>query len=101
MWVCGVVFVYCLLLFRQLPDRKSIARRGKSFVMRVSDDEMGDESESDNEEVSHQSLVAGRRFNCDELYLRFVFYFSFFSLSIFFFFLLDLMILLLVINVLA
>ncbi|KAK1578931.1 hypothetical protein Q3G72_034255 [Acer saccharum] len=55
---------------RQIANGKSLessARRG--FVMRVSDYEMEDDIESKDEEVHDRSLVAVRRFNCDELYL--------------------------------
>lgn len=43
-----------------------------AFVMRVSDDEMEDvEREGGVEGVYDRSLVAGSRFACDELYLRY------------------------------
>lgn len=52
--------------FRE-PVVKSAQRSKNSFVMRVLDDEMED-LESDDE-VTDPSLVSGRRFTCDELYL--------------------------------
>ena len=53
---------------------ESSARR--AFVMRVSDDEMEDDIESKDGEVHDRSLVAVRRFNCDALYLRYVYFIS-------------------------
>lgn len=54
-----------------------MGRSGGGFVMRVSDDEMeSDEDEGssyfeEEEEEDHsQSYTTGKRFACDELYLR-------------------------------
>lgn len=46
---------------------KRTGSSGGGFVMRVSEDEM----ESDEEEEDHRQIcTAGKRFACDELYLR-------------------------------
>ena len=46
---------------------KSGGESRKPFIMRVSEDEIED-TESEGEE--DRSLVAAKRFNCDEIYLR-------------------------------
>ncbi|KAJ4962077.1 hypothetical protein NE237_021987 [Protea cynaroides] len=51
---------------RELPKVKGTTMSSKAFVMHV--DEMED-TESEGEEIHDQSLVVGRRFSCDELYL--------------------------------
>ncbi|KAH7565115.1 hypothetical protein JRO89_XS09G0136600 [Xanthoceras sorbifolium] len=53
---------------RQITNGKSMESSARRFVMRVSDEEMEDDIESQDEEVRDRSLMAGRRFNCDELY---------------------------------
>jgi nucleoporin GLE1 len=52
-----------------------MGRRGGGFVMHVSEDEMesdeGEESDDEEEEEDHSQIcTAGKRFACDELYLR-------------------------------
>ncbi|KAL5762239.1 hypothetical protein ACOSP7_018503 [Xanthoceras sorbifolium] len=54
---------------RQITNGKSVESSVRSFVLRVSDEEMEDDIESQDEEVRDRSLMAGRRFNCDELFL--------------------------------
>lgn len=51
-----------------------MGRSGGGFVMRVSEDDMDsdEDEESDEEEVEDRTQIctAGKRFACDELYLR-------------------------------
>lgn len=58
-------------LFRDISDSKSNGRTSASpFVMRVFEDEM-DNIDSEDEEALDQSSVAVKRFNFDDLYLRY------------------------------
>lgn len=51
-----------------------MGRSGGGFVMRVSEDEMesdDEDEESEEEEEDHSQIcTAGKRFACDQLYLR-------------------------------
>ncbi|XP_057948831.1 mRNA export factor GLE1 isoform X2 [Malania oleifera] len=53
---------------REFSPVRKIDRSANAFVMHISDDEL-DDMDSDGQEVYNQSLVAGRRFSCDELSL--------------------------------
>ncbi|KAK9277680.1 hypothetical protein L1049_007227 [Liquidambar formosana] len=59
---------FAKIKLRDFPTGKRVERNPRSFIMHVSDDEMGD-IESDDEKVHDQSLVMGKRFTCEELYL--------------------------------
>lgn len=61
-------------LLRDFLNDRVDDKRPRPFVMRVFEDEM-DETESEGEE--DLPLVAAKRFNCDEHYLRCEFYFRF------------------------
>lgn len=54
---------------REISTGKSVERNARAFVIRVSDDELENDIESKGEEVHSGSLVAAKRFSCDELYL--------------------------------
>ena len=54
-----------MLVFREVSSTRSVERR--AFVMRV--DEIED-VEEDSEEAHDQQLVPGKRFTCDEFYIR-------------------------------
>lgn len=66
------MFVFC---FRGIPNGKSVERKAGAFVMRLLDEEIDADFETQGEEVHNQGSVAVKRFGCDELYLRYVFFF--------------------------
>ena len=70
--VCSMLlFTYLtfwFLPFRELPAAQNNERSPRAFVMRVPDYEM--EVESDDDGSHDRYLLAGRRFTCDELYVR-------------------------------
>lgn len=57
----------------EISNGKGFQRNARAFVMRISDDEMEDDFQSKREEVRDRSLVAVKRFSCDELYLKYTF----------------------------
>lgn len=62
---------FFLCVFSEISNGKSAERNSRAFVMRVSEDEVENGVESKGEEVHTRSLVAVKRFTCDELYLRY------------------------------
>ncbi|KAF5746534.1 nucleoporin GLE1-like isoform X2 [Tripterygium wilfordii] len=53
---------------RDLSNGQTVNRRGKAFVMRVSDDDGAEDFEIEGGDLNHQSIVV-KRFHCDDLYL--------------------------------
>lgn len=56
---------------RRLDERKTVRRSPNAFVMRVSDDELEDLEDADDEDkyVPSAGSITSRRFNCEDLYL--------------------------------
>lgn len=65
--------------FRGIQNGTSVERKARAFVMRLSDDEVDVDFETQGEEVHNQGSMAVKRFGCDELYLRYVFFFHSFK----------------------
>ncbi|XP_037496784.1 protein GLE1 isoform X2 [Jatropha curcas] len=66
MEICAKYVVNCW--FRGFSSIKSVEKSSMAFIMRVSDDEMED-SEEEAMEDSGRTLVTGKRFNCDDIYI--------------------------------
>lgn len=74
-----LVFICCVIFYdvhKSYRDLKA-SKEKRGFVMHISDDETNSGDSDSDVEADKSHMVSGRRFVCDDLYMRFELYYSF------------------------